>query len=105
MARQIIWTQKAQRDRLEIFSFWNSRNKSVIYSKKLNELFKESLLLICKYPLIGMLTNKEDVRIKVLRDYLIIYEITTSEIVVLSIWDCRQNPEDLERITNFTKAK
>jgi len=63
MARQIIWTQKAQNDRLEIFLFWNSRNKSVIYSKKLNELFKESLLLICKYPLIGMLTNKENVRI------------------------------------------
>ncbi|MCX6220937.1 MAG: type II toxin-antitoxin system RelE/ParE family toxin [Bacteroidia bacterium] len=99
MARQIIWTQRAQKDRIEIFSFWNDRNKSVIYSKKLNELIKESLVLICKHPLIGRLTNKENVRVKVLREYLIIYEISINEIVVLSIWDCRQNPEDLKRIT------
>ena len=99
MVRQIIWTERAQKERIEIFSFWNNRNKSVIYSKKLNELTKESLVLICKYPLIGKLTNKENVKVKVLREYLIIYEITINEIVVLSIWDCRQNPEDLKRIT------
>ncbi|MCK9638536.1 MAG: type II toxin-antitoxin system RelE/ParE family toxin [Prolixibacteraceae bacterium] len=98
MARQLIWTERAQKERIEIFSFWNIRNKSVIYSKKLNEFIKESLALISKYPLIGRLTNKENVRVKVLKEYLIIYEITINEIVVLSIWDCRQNPEDLKRI-------
>ena len=96
MARHVIWTERAQKERITIFTYWNNRNESTIYSKKLNELIKESLKLICKHPLIGKLTGKENVRVKVLRDYLIIYEITINEIVVLSIWDCRQNPEDLK---------
>ena len=96
MVRQIIWTVRAQKDRIAIFTYWNNRNKSFIYSKKLNELFKESLKLISKHPLIGKLTDKENVRVKVLKDYLIIYEITVNEIVVLSVWDCRQNPVDLK---------
>ena len=37
-------------------------------------------------------------RTKVLRDYLIIYEITLNEIVILSIWDFRKNPQDLTRV-------
>ena len=99
MARKIIWTERAQKERIIIFSFWNKRNQTFNYSKKLNSLIKESLKLICKYPTIGKLTNKENVRLKILKEYLIIYEITKSEIVVLSLWDCRQNPEDLKRLT------
>ena len=98
MVRQVIWTKRAQKDRFAIFSYWNKRNKSAVYSRKLNELIKDSLKLICKHPLIGKPTDKENVRVKVLRDYLIIYEIAVNVIVVLSIWDCRQNPKDLRRI-------
>jgi toxin YoeB len=98
MVRQIIWTERAQKDRIAIFTYWNKRNESFIYSKKLNEIFIESLKLIRKHPLIGKITDKENVRVKVLRDYLIIYETTVNEIVVLSVWDCRQNPEDLKRL-------
>jgi toxin YoeB len=94
MARQIIWTERAHKERKEIFTFWNTHNKSSFYSRKLNELIKESLKLICRLPFIGKPTNKENVRIKILKAYLIIYEITPKEIVVLSIWDSRQNPEE-----------
>ncbi|MCX6236628.1 MAG: type II toxin-antitoxin system RelE/ParE family toxin [Bacteroidia bacterium] len=98
MVRQVIWTERAQKDRIAIFTYWNNRNESFIYSKKLNELIKESLKLISKHPLIGQLTHKENVRVKILRDYLIIYEVTVGEIIVLSLWDCRQNPKELRRI-------
>lgn len=94
MARQIIWTERAQEERKEIFTFWNKHNKSSSYSRKLNELIKESLKLICRHPFIGKPTNKENVRVKILKDYLIIYEFTQDKIIVLSIWDSRQNPED-----------
>jgi len=53
---------------------------------------------MAKYPLIGKSTYKKNVRLKVLKEYLIIYEVMTKEILVLTIWDCRQNPEDLSRI-------
>jgi len=95
MVRQVVWTEKAQNDRIAIFTYWNNRNKSVIFSKKLNELIKVSLQIIRKYPMLGTATLKENVRVKVLRDYLIIYEITEKEIIVLTIWDSRQNPNDL----------
>lgn len=94
MVRQIIWTERAQKERKEIFTFWNTHNKSSLYSRKLNELIKESLKLICKHPFIGKPTNEEHVRVKILKAYLIIYEIAPKEIVVLSIWDSRQNPKD-----------
>jgi toxin YoeB len=93
MARQIIWTDRAQKERFEIFTFWNNRNQSTVYSKKLNELIKQSLKIISRHPLIGKPTNKENVRVKILRNYLIIYEIKKQEIVVLSLWDSRQKPE------------
>lgn len=100
MAREIIWTERAQKDRIAIFIYWNRRNKSTLYSKKLNELIKESLLLISRHPLIGQLTDKENVRVKILRDYLIFYQTTAKEIVVLSVWDCRQKPEDPKKNQN-----
>lgn len=92
MARQIVWTFQAQDDRKQIFKYWNSRNKSTLYSKKLNRLFKEALKLVAVRPLIGKRTNRNNVRAKIVRDYMLFYEITTEHIVVLTVWDCRQNP-------------
>lgn len=98
MVRQVIWAERAQQERIAIFTYWNIRNESFIFSRKLNELIKDSLKLISKHPLIGQLTRKKNVRVKVLRDYLIIYEVTDGEIIVLSLWDCRQNPKEFRRI-------
>ncbi len=98
MVRQVTWTVKAQNDRKKIFEYWNNRNNSNLYSRKLNELIRQSLDLIAKYPKIGKQTEKKNVRVKILRDYLIIYEVLPLEIVVLTIWDTRQNPDDLKRL-------
>ena len=98
MARTIIWTERAHQDRIKIFTYWNDRNLSNSYSKKLQRLIKQSLKLISKHPLVGQITDKENVRTRVLKDYHIIYEITEYEVVVLSIWDCRQNPQNLNRV-------
>lgn len=96
MAPRIIWSQKAQADRKAIFKYWNKRNKSNNYSKKLNTLFKVAIKLISEYPEIGKPTDVKDVRIKIVRDYLIIYEINGNEqIIILTLWDSRQNPKSL----------
>ncbi len=75
MAPRIIWSYRAQSDRKAIFNYWNKRNKSNSYSKKLNRLFKVAVKLIAEYPEIGKPTDVKDVRIKVVKDYLIFYEI------------------------------
>ncbi len=98
MARKITWTKRAQNDRYAIFSFLNNQNRTNLYSKQLQESFIKLLILISKYPFIGKRTNRENTRIKVLKNYLIIYKVTDKQIFVLSIRDSRQNPEDLKEI-------
>lgn len=44
----------------------------------------------------GKLTDTGNARIKIVKDYLIIYEETESRVLILSRWDSRQNPEKLQ---------
>lgn len=43
-ARKIVWTLEALETKTAIFSYWNNRNKSTLYSQKLNIHFKEALI-------------------------------------------------------------
>jgi toxin YoeB len=95
MVKQIIWSATAQKNRRDIFTYWNNRNKSRSYSKKLNVLFKETLILLSKYPLLGKAVKDSELRVKILKDYLIIYEIDDEHLYILTIWDSRQNPDSL----------
>ncbi|WP_286754885.1 type II toxin-antitoxin system RelE/ParE family toxin [Roseivirga sp. UBA838] len=96
MVKRVIWSPRAQTERKEILDFWFKRNKSKTYSRKLNRLFKEAINLIIDYPEIGKRTDLENVRAKIIRDYIMFYEINVDELFILSIWDTRQNPENLE---------
>ena len=98
MAKQVIWSLRAQADRKEILNYWRQKNKSNSYSQKLNELFKESVKILADFPQIGKMTNDVNTRIKIVKDYLIIYEEKQSEILILTIWDSRQDPEKLKEV-------
>jgi len=39
-------------------------------------------------------------RIKIVKDYLIIYEKTETQILILIIWDSQQDPQSLKRFLN-----
>lgn len=91
MARQIIWAVSAQTERREILEYWVKRNKSKTYSIKLNKLIITTLREISKSPFIGRKTEIENVRVKVIRDYLVFYEISPKKIFVLSVWDGRRD--------------
>jgi addiction module RelE/StbE family toxin len=98
MAKQIIWSLRAQNDKKEIFKYWAQRNKSTRYSKKLNQLFKEAILLLREHPYIGRPTDDAPIRIKIVKEYLLIYEVTETSINILSIWDGCQHPSKLDNI-------
>jgi len=98
MAKQIIWSLRADNDRIKIFEYWNSRNKSSTFSKKLNSLFNRAVELLANHSSIGKPTEIQNVKIKVVRDYLIIYEDTPELLIILTIWDSRRNPEQLKKI-------
>ena len=46
----ICWTQTAVKQRNHIFKYWNNRNKSASYSKKLNNSIKERIQLLKTNP-------------------------------------------------------
>ena len=50
MVKKIIWTNEALENKLDIFNYWNNRNKSNIYCNKLDKLFRDSMKGIAKFP-------------------------------------------------------
>jgi toxin YoeB len=93
--RKIVWTQKANKERKEILVYWLERNQSKTYTIKLNKLIQETLQLCALYPDTGRKTSFENVRVKIIRDYLLFYEATKTTLVVLSIWDERRSDKTL----------
>lgn len=96
MAKKVVWTQRAQEDRRNILKYWKDRNKSNVYSIKLDHIFKDSIKIISEFPQIGKLTDAFNVRIKIVKNYYILYEVTNTKILILTIWDSRQDPEELK---------
>lgn len=95
--RKINWTEKANFERKVILEYWIIRNKSKNYSIKLNKLFVESLNLIAQFPAIGRKTDfDENIRLKIVRDYLLFYEFDDKQIKVLSVWDGSQDDKKNE---------
>jgi plasmid stabilization system protein ParE len=98
MVKKVIWSLRAQSDRKNILEYWRQRNKSDSYSKKLDDRFREAINIIKDFPQIGKLTDDQKARVKVVKDYLLIYEDAVDTIIILTIWDSRQDPGKLEKI-------
>lgn len=91
---KIEWSVEARLDLIDILEFYIGRNKSAVYSNKLNSKITKSLKLISQNPLIGIKSGIESVRALITGDYQIIYEIIENLIIVVMIWDCRRDPDD-----------
>lgn len=74
MAKEVVWSLRARDERKHILQYWRLRNKSSAFSRKLNQLFAESVKIITDFPQIGKLTDDPNIRIKIVKDYLIAYE-------------------------------
>lgn len=94
MARSIIWTEGAQKERLEILQYWMDRNQSNSFSKYLNQLFVDTVEIFAMFPQAGRSTDKEHVKVATLKDYSLFYSFDDKSIVILAVWDNRQNPAD-----------
>ncbi len=92
MARKIIWTEQAIDERKAILEFWYQRTKSKTYPKKLFKKFNQHIELVAVYPLLGRSTQVENVRIKFMDTFYIIYSYSNSAIFIHSVWDNRQDP-------------
>jgi plasmid stabilization system protein ParE len=96
VARRIVWTSTAKLQLKAIFDFFNFRNKSKLYSLNLNRLIQTELKILFQQPTIGKKTDTINVRGLLIENYYIFYEINETDIIILSVWDTRQNPKRLK---------
>jgi len=97
MAKRIVWSIKAKDEKKEILKFWRKKNKSNVYPKKLNRLLKLAVKSLADSTIPRKKTDYGDAFVKIVRDYLIVFEEDNTTIYILSIWDTRQDPEKLRR--------
>jgi addiction module RelE/StbE family toxin len=95
-ARRIVWTTPAKLQLKAIFEYFNFRNKSKLYSLKLNRLIQTELKILLQQPTIGKKTDSINVRGLLIENYYIFYQINETHIIILSVWDTRQNPKHLK---------
>ncbi|NVO18671.1 MAG: type II toxin-antitoxin system RelE/ParE family toxin [Bacteroidetes bacterium] len=77
-----------------MLQFYLTRNSSPAYSKKLFPKINSSIRLLSKNPFLGIKTDDPDIRALITGDYQIIYESFEKLILIIMIWDCRQDPEN-----------
>src|SRR5512133_2421726 len=93
--RKIVWSRRAQTKLSDILQFYTERNGSKTYSVKLYAQISRAVKLLEKQPEIGYKTDFESVRGLIIKSYIIFYENFPDKILIHSIWDCKQNPNNL----------
>ncbi len=93
MAKRVVWSKKAKNQRLSIFEFWLTRTDSNRYTIKLRKAFKAATNKLKDNPFLGKQTNTADFRFLIVKYYKLFYTVTDSDIVILSVFDTRQDPD------------
>lgn len=86
MARQIVWSGPAERDRKRILAYWVERNGSPTYSIKLFQRINTVLSRVQQHPFVGRPTDVTGIRVVKIDAYLLFYEVMADAIVVHHIW-------------------
>jgi plasmid stabilization system protein ParE len=98
MVERLIWSKEARKAMSEIFAYWNNRNRSKAYSKKLYGFFIEQGKLLVRFPLHGREIGVKNLRAVVVKDYELVYQLVPDGVRVVAVWDTRQNPEKLTEL-------
>lgn len=96
MAKKIVWTKKAKTELFEILEYWINRNKSKVFSIKLNTLINEHLSLLAEFPNLGRKSDINNVYVTIIHKYLLYYETRDNILYILTIRHGRRNPLSLK---------
>jgi len=95
---RVVWSHLAKIQRDDIFNYWNTRNKSTHFSKKLKIKIKEKTEQLKIQPNSGLKIKGTDKKILFFGNYSLIYKVLQNEIRVYMFWENHQNPEKLKSI-------
>ena len=94
MALEIIYSPQYF-DHLEaILNFFDERNGSDKFSKKLLKMIHKQIGLLATMPEIGRITDFPGVRVLFVERFGIEYQIRDKVILIIDIYSCQTNPDD-----------
>lgn len=96
MASSVRWTRRAKRDFSTIKDFFDQRNGSSDYSKKLFDRICETMDLVRLHDELGEKWKSDDVRFIVVEKYQVFYQVKKSVVRIITIWDARRDPDKLK---------
>ena len=96
VTQKIIWSTHSKENLIDIYDYFNFRNKSKLYSQKLHRIFQSEVKRLIQNNEIGIQTNNELIRGLIVGDYTLFYEIKPEFIEILTVWDNRQNPNKID---------
>ena len=100
---KVIWSFKAKIQRNEILKYWNKRNKSTRFSKKLTLKIKQQTNQLKLQPNLGKKIVGTDKRILIFGNYSLIYFSNSEQIQILLFWENHQDPEKLLQFLSSQK--
>ena len=81
-------------DSLEaILNFFDERNGSDRFSKKLLKMIHKQILLLKTMPEIGRLTDFPSVRVLFVERFGIVYQIRDKVVLIVDIYSCETDPD------------
>jgi len=96
MVRRVIWTPLASQIFQCVLLYYYRKTGSKTFSAKLNEKIQKDIRLLERHPFLGKPTEFDTIRVLSEGNYRIIYQVNEKDIVILMIWDNRQNPDELD---------
>lgn len=102
MEVKVLWTDTSLAQLQEIFDYYSFNASFSVASKIVKRIVKKSILLESN-PFIGvketLLTDRPfEYRFLVVNNYKIIYRFNDNIIRIVSVFDCRQNPQKMENL-------
>lgn len=91
MVKRIVFSRKAYADIDRIVEFNNLRNQSATYSKKFIKNFNKQLILLSKFPLIGIRTNDPTQLLLIWDDFYVFYMNRETAIEITSIYHQKED--------------
>ncbi|MBQ9361798.1 MAG: type II toxin-antitoxin system RelE/ParE family toxin [Bacteroidaceae bacterium] len=76
----------------EILQYYDERNGSEHYSRKLLKMFHRQIRLLATMPEIGRLTTTSGIRILFVERFGIEYKINADSIIIVEIYSCQTDP-------------
>lgn len=94
MALEIIYSPQFFDSLEAILTFYDERNGSDRFSKKLLKMIHKQITLLRSMPEIGRLTDYPGVRILFVERFGIEYQIRDKIVLIIDIYSCETNPND-----------